>query len=256
MCLITFQYQPGAEYPLIVVQNRDESYERESLPIHFWNDFPNVLAGRDKKHGGAWSGVTKSGQFAALTNRPFTDFPQPKDSLSRGKLVKDYLTKEISSDNYLTYLKESRYHYDSYHLIFGSIDEFHFYTNATDEHFIFKPGLFSISNTNDDLSVHKKTRSKELVKDYLTQVETPDLDKLIELFQDTVPANRLEEIPEDVPLDLAKRNSSIFIQGEEFGTVNTTAFVVHKSGQLTMKEVRYNEKEKIETTEETMIINL
>ncbi|HET8963390.1 MAG TPA: NRDE family protein, partial [Chitinophagales bacterium] len=68
MCLINFAFKYHSDYPLIVVANRDEFYNRPTAPLHWWEDKPNILAGRDLKDGGTWMGISKSGKFAALTN--------------------------------------------------------------------------------------------------------------------------------------------------------------------------------------------
>ena len=45
MCLILFAYKQHKDYPLIVAANRDEFFDRPTEPVHFWHDFPEILAG-------------------------------------------------------------------------------------------------------------------------------------------------------------------------------------------------------------------
>ena len=52
MCLIAIAYQAQAARPLVVAANRDEAYARPTQPAHFWEDHPEVLAGRDLEAGG------------------------------------------------------------------------------------------------------------------------------------------------------------------------------------------------------------
>ena len=47
MCLILFAYKVHPIYNLIVAANRDEFYKRATAPVHFWEDVPEILAGRD-----------------------------------------------------------------------------------------------------------------------------------------------------------------------------------------------------------------
>lgn len=35
------------EFRFILIFNRDEYYSRETANAHFWDDFPNILAGND-----------------------------------------------------------------------------------------------------------------------------------------------------------------------------------------------------------------
>ncbi|OJF97018.1 NRDE family protein [Alkalibacterium sp. 20] len=254
MCLITISFKQHPSYPLIIVQNRDESYIRESQPIHIWGDFPDIIAGRDTLHGGTWAGITKSGRVASLTNRPFEEFSAGEDSLSRGKLVKDFLAGHDSPEAFLHYMRVNRFNYDSYQLVFGTVDDLHVYSNATDQHRVLQPGLHSLSNTNDDLSSHKVIRSLDLVGEYLKSHPEPILDDLLTLYNDKKQADRLKRIPEYLSMDLALKHSSIFVEGDKFGTVNTTALSVHKDKTVKMKEYRYDRNALIETTEKKFLL--
>src|SRR5690554_8106580 len=98
MCLIVFAKDYHPDYKLILAANRDEFFERPSLPAHFWEDEP-ILAGKDIKAGGTWCGITKTGRIAAITNyRDIKAFK--KDALSRGKIVTDYLSGTSSPELY------------------------------------------------------------------------------------------------------------------------------------------------------------
>ena len=68
MCLISMQLSQHASYKLMLVANRDEQYDRPSLPAHFWPDHPDLLAGKDLSENGTWLGITKQGRIAAVTN--------------------------------------------------------------------------------------------------------------------------------------------------------------------------------------------
>ena len=68
MCLILLAVDCHPKYRLVVAANRDEYYNRETLPAAFWSDNPSILAGRDLRQGGTWMGITTEGRFSALTN--------------------------------------------------------------------------------------------------------------------------------------------------------------------------------------------
>ncbi|MCX5835398.1 MAG: NRDE family protein [Deltaproteobacteria bacterium] len=68
MCLILLSFKQHSRYPVILAANRDEFYERPSAPVTFWDEAPNILAGRDMKDGGTWLGITRKGRIAAVTN--------------------------------------------------------------------------------------------------------------------------------------------------------------------------------------------
>lgn len=247
MCLIASRIKKDAEYPFVFVGNRDEEYARPSKSIHFWEDEPTILAGRDLKHFGTWLGITKTGRFATLLNHPFTDFQlnANKESLSRGKLARDFLTEESTVNEFLSGLKKTRYQYDGYHFLFGTIQNLILYSNTLNREICFDDGIYSLSNSETDLSQFKLKRSKSFFEDYLTKNEDPRLDDLISLFQDDKTDETITYFPEGVSFESARRNTSMFVKGETFGTVGTTAIIVHKNGDVKVKEVRYNQKNQI-----------
>ena len=90
MCLILFSLNSNDQFNLVLAANRDEQYGRPSSAADFWDDHPNVLAGRDLSAGGTWLGVTRNGRFAAVTNFR-EDPPYPIPPKSRGELTTNFL---------------------------------------------------------------------------------------------------------------------------------------------------------------------
>jgi uncharacterized protein with NRDE domain len=113
LCLILFAYQAHDKYKLIVAANRDEFYERPTAPVHFWEDYPNILAGRDLLKMGTWMGVTATGRFAALTN--YRDPKEQSDGKrSRGELPADFLKDNEHPEIYMYGLAKKRNLYPGY----------------------------------------------------------------------------------------------------------------------------------------------
>lgn len=255
MCLVTFAQGFHSDYALVLLANRDERYARPSAAMHFWDDYPELLAGRDLEHGGTWLGLTRSGRFATLTNHPFTQW-QPVAPVSRGRLVSDFLNGTASAEEYLLLLRESRSSYEGYHLIFGYLTgELWVYSNVEDRVERYQQSVHSVGNTYDDLTKHKEMRSMALLTNYLEAVSEEatasplEVDDLVALFQDGVPSDNLTLIPSDLSVEVARQNSSIFIKGDYFGTVGTTVILVGHDGWVTTKELRYNQEMVIEVTE-------
>ena len=99
MCLIALAQPAGHGARLLVAANRDEFFERPTAPAAFWEDHPHVLAGRDRRAGGTWLGVSRTGRFAAITN-----YRNPRDrrddAPSRGALVSDFLIGTATAEAY------------------------------------------------------------------------------------------------------------------------------------------------------------
>ena len=122
MCLINLHFQDHPNYKLIVAANRDEFYERPTSPAHFWEDEPNLLAGRDLVQMGTWLGITKEGRFAALTNyRDPAEFGVVKES--RGEIVKNFLVEDTSPLDFIKKLSGKKDDYNGFNIIIGNADQ-------------------------------------------------------------------------------------------------------------------------------------
>ena len=89
MCTLLFRHKPGDEYPLALLANRDEAYNRPSAGWAWRGVDRDFFAPLDEEAGGTWIGLGRSGVVVALTNI----FPPAKgvDLRSRGALVADSL---------------------------------------------------------------------------------------------------------------------------------------------------------------------
>ncbi len=243
MCLVTFIKDGHPDYPFILVANRDEMYERPAAPIHEWEDNPSVTAGMDLKAYGTWLGFTKEGKFISVLNHPFVEWePAIQPPHSRGQLLRDYLTTDISIEAFKDYLQEHRKEYAGYHLLFGTFEELHYYSNVQDAFHTFGSGIHCLANTFDDLSHHRRDRSADLLSQYIdSKTGELDLEELTALLSDKQVAETVEDYPEEIPYEDAQRHSAVFIQGKEFGTVGTTAILVGKDGQVNVREVKYDQ---------------
>ena len=250
MCLVTFMKDVHPDYPLIFITNRDELYDRAAAPIHRWVDYPEVTAGVDLKAYGTWLGYAKNGKFIAVLNHPFEKWaPSLEEPRSRGKLLRDYLTTDISITEFEHILRETRTEYNGYHLIFGTFDDLRYYSNINNVFQNFKTGTHTISNTTDDLSKHRKEYSCALLKNYVDKHKNDlKLDELVQLMQNKEPSEDLEDFPPELSMDIAKEASAIFIKSEEFGTVGTTAILLDKEGRIQVKEVKYSPEKITEIT--------
>lgn len=89
MCVLLVQFRVRDDAPVVLLANRDEDYARAFDPPVLWPEPFGIVAPRDRKAGGTWFGVNRTGLVAAITNRPA---PHPREGTrSRGLLVRDAL---------------------------------------------------------------------------------------------------------------------------------------------------------------------
>jgi uncharacterized protein with NRDE domain len=121
MCLIVLSYRHHPGFRLILAANRDEFYDRPTRSLSFWQDRPDILAGLDMRGGGTWLGITKTGRIAAITN--FRHIPSMRqDAPSRGMLVKDFLTGDVSPTEYAAHVQSIGNRYNGFNLIVGDAE--------------------------------------------------------------------------------------------------------------------------------------
>ena len=145
MCLILFSYQTHPKYSLILAANRDEYYNRPTEPLAFWNDRPDILAGRDLKRKGVWLGITRTGRICAITNfrEPFLRI---ESAPSRGLLVSDFLAGQESPEFYLNQIKQVGNRYNGYNLLAGDRSGLYYYSNQANAVQKLTAGLYGLSN--------------------------------------------------------------------------------------------------------------
>jgi len=102
-------------YSLIILDNRDEFILRPTSRPHWWSSYhQEILSARDlqREEQGTWLGITKSGNFAVLTNYRETDTHDANHPVqgtrSRGGMVTAWLTspEEKSTEQFVHHLLE------------------------------------------------------------------------------------------------------------------------------------------------------
>ena len=144
MCLIAFAWRPDHPLPLVLAANRDEFYERASLPLSEWADAPGLYAGRDLQAGGTWLGVSRDGRFAALTN--IRDPRQAKGPRSRGELPVEFLRGALDAEAFLAGLRPRLGDYSGFNLLLGDRRRLFFFNSEEGCARRLAPGLYGLSN--------------------------------------------------------------------------------------------------------------
>lgn len=247
MCLILFALQAHPDYPLIVAANRDEFFERPSSAAQFWQDQPEILAGRDLQAGGTWLGVNRSGVFSAVTNVRNGHEPQDRPG-SRGELVTQSLSLE--PEHALEKARGNQDHYNGFNLLCGTPEQLHYFSNRKDAPAqLLKPGIYGLSNALLDSSWPKVDSAKHDLQSILnTQAHSPISLQMALL---DMMANDQQAIAEELPdtgIDqpLEQLLSSRFIATEHYGTRATTVVLYHRNGQIDFLEQGFDHQAKLE----------
>lgn len=236
MCLINFQYKHHPKYKLVVAANRDEFYGRPAQEAHFWEDQPDILAGRDLLQMGTWLGVTKSGRFAALTNYRDPSLPET-GKISRGALVKDYLASDLDPEAFLKTLKPDAY--TGFNVLLGDTGNLFYYNNLEQKISEVSAGTHGLSNHFLNTPWPKVVKGKSLLENYLDGRTEADPDDLFEILHDADQAADPHLPVTGVGLEFERVLSPIFIKTPDYGTRSATVLLVDYDDNITFAERVY-----------------
>jgi uncharacterized protein with NRDE domain len=236
MCLIFISINQHPDFKLVVAANRDEFYNRKTEAAHFWNDEPNILAGRDLEAGGTWLGVSKSGYVSMITN-----YRDPKNidpnARSRGKLVSGYLSDGADGKKYLSDIAHPE-KYNGFNLITGTPDALYYFSNYREGITEMKSGIYGLSNHLLDTPWPKVKKGKEYFSEVLSKSFTAN-DLFLLLSNEAVADDDL--LPETgVGLPRERSLSAMFIKSPGYGTRCSTVITVDKSDRLQFFERVYD----------------
>jgi len=247
MCLILFAWRSHALFPLVLAANRDEFYERPSAPASFWEEAPDLLAGRDLREGGTWLGITRSGKFAAVTNYrdPASLKPQAP---SRGALVSGYLLGREGPQDYLDRIQQDADRFNGFNLFVGDSSDLFYFSNRGDRRLL-EPGVYGVSNGLLDTQWPKVERGKAAFRDLLDRKRELSPEPFFELLADR---NRPPDasLPETgVGLEWERILSPLFIESPVYGTRSSTVLFVDRHGWATFEQREFNGSRHPRTTD-------
>ncbi|MGM9427842.1 NRDE family protein [Hydrogenophaga sp. MI9] len=171
MCLIAFAIGVDPERPLLLAANRDEFFDRPTEPLHRWKlpDGTGVVAGRDRRDGGTWLGISEAGRVAMLTNVRSAN-PGP-GRRSRGELTTRWLSVGTDWSSLLAGIDPADY--GGFNLVIGDLDTgFWSWISNRDpghphadhaaplHHQTLAPGVYGLSNATLDTPWPKTQRLK------------------------------------------------------------------------------------------------
>ncbi len=238
MCLIFLALNQHPTYKLIVAANRDEFYARKTAPIHFWNNHPEIIGGRDLEASGTWMAMNKNGKISLVTNYRDPANINPK-APSRGRLVSDYLMNKETPSEYLGSLQPIAKQYNGFNLLVGSAEELWYLSN-------YKEGIQKLDNAVYGLSNHlldtpwpKVERGKGKFKEVISS-DLLEPDRLFDFLRDERVAND-DQLPNTgVGKERELALSAMFIKMQGYGTRCSTVVLIDKKNCVSYSERVYN----------------
>ena len=252
MCLIAIAIDQHSKYPLIIAANRDEFYNRPTAALDFWEDQPDILAGRDLQGYGTWLGITKSGRIGAITN-----FRDPQALLrqsqgpSRGDLIRRFLEGNESPQTYLEQIQPSKNLYNGFNLVVGHINELWWYSNVSDKIKQLSQGIHGISNHLLNTPWPKVRKIKADLTDIINKNRHIDPEWIFGKLSDQQRPPDADLPDTGIGLEWERILSPIFITSEIYGTRSSSIIFIDKSGVATFYERTYNPKADAIVAEET-----
>ncbi|HEY8101286.1 MAG TPA: NRDE family protein [Burkholderiaceae bacterium] len=237
MCLIVFAWHVVPGMPLIAASNRDEFYDRPAVPAAWWQDHPQVFAGRDLQGGGTWMGVTKDGRFAAITNVR-NPAENRADAPSRGMLVSNYLIGKSTAQEYIAEIDPHTADFNGFNLLIGDHDTLIWYSNkAGDDARNGKPltpGIYGISNGGLDSCWPKVVRTKAQFASLLCQCAPEEA--FFDMLADTTRASDCRLPKTGVSMELERVLSSVCIESPNYGTRVSTVVKLDAANNAVLYE--------------------
>ncbi len=235
MCLILLSYDTHPVYRMVLAANRDEFYSRPTAPLDFWDDHPDILAGRDLKCLGVWLGVTRNGRIAAVTNFREPGF-QIAGAPSRGLLISDFLVSKESPKQYLEYLELVGNKYNGFNMILGDRTELFYYSNRANRVQTLLPGLYGLSNHLLNTPWPKVQKGKASLAKQLSGKDKIDLEGIFSILKDNTypPDNMLPDTGAGYKWE--RILSPLFITSKFYGTRSSSIVLMERNGKITFLE--------------------
>jgi len=237
VCLVFLALNKHSQYKVIVAANRDEFYARNTAPAAFWKDNAGILGGRDLEAAGTWMAMNTNGKISLVTNYRDPHNINP-NAPSRGKLVTDYLTGDISPEAYLLNIEPSAKRYNGFNLLVGQLDNWWYLSNHKAGIQKLESGIYGLSNHVLDTAWPKVTLGKQNFSRMLEYDVWPE-----ELFKMLYNEQRAEDIklPDTgIGLERERALSPMFIKTKGYGTRCSTVLLIDNENHVQYYERTYD----------------
>jgi len=237
MCLLIAAVDVHPGFRLVMAGHRDEFHDRPAAPLGWWDDSPDILAGRDLQAGGTWLGVDRRGRVSVVTN-----FRAPSSEReaapSRGLLVPGFLASGLPAAQFTDRLAQGASAYSGFNLLAWDGSTLAYCGGPDAGARTLPPGIYGLSNARLDTPWAKLTRIRERVRGLLSG-GAPRPESLFRALDDRRPAPD-DQLPETgIGMELERLLSAPFIVSPRYGTRCTTIVLVGRDGDVQVAERRY-----------------
>ncbi|XP_055939378.1 transport and Golgi organization 2 homolog [Argiope bruennichi] len=255
MCLLTFYLNPNAsetELYLVLVNVRDEIYNRPTKLADFWEQYPQVIGGMDMepgKEGGTWLAMNKKGKIGALLNILQPDEEILPGKKGRGFLAFDYVVGDQDCFTYLNDVSREGKDYNEFLLVaieFSSlkVPKIACYTNSSSlPPVLLEPGIHSFGNSIEREQPWPKVpklkeKFSEVIEKYPSIFQKDDLlNELFALLQDRTRYSvddNMKKQGKSKTLDFLEKLSAIHVNIPEanYGSRCHTVILIDGSGKV------------------------
>jgi len=239
MCLLLIAYDTHPRYHLVLAANRDEFYERPTAPLGFWEDNPQILAGRDLRSGGTWLGIARYGRLAAITN--YRDPKTIKKNVpSRGLLVKEFLSQREDAEIYIEYIKKVGERYNGFSILLGDKNGIWSYSNRGNAIQRLDPGIHGVSNHLLNTPWPKVEKGKSALGAIVARQEEIDPEEVLNVLSDkSYPPDG--DLPDTgIGLEKERMHSPLFVASEDYGTRSSSVILMERGGKTIFLERRFS----------------
>jgi uncharacterized protein with NRDE domain len=272
MCLIAFSIGAHPRWPLLIASNRDEHFERPTLPLQKWTSSAGqaVISGRDGRSGGIWLGLGERGRVAWLTN--VREPVQQGGARSRGELPLAWIDGTDSVQAFIDRLDPLAY--PGFNLVVGDLvqQRWHWISNrrpglqqmqADWQHQPLSPGVYGLSNAFLDTPWPKTVKLRQQLTQALEEVAQaePLRERLWTALSDRQPAPD-DALPRTgVPTETERALSSarVLFPDGRYGTRSSTLLMVDAPSdgpwQAQMEERSWDPHTLGQSRRETLVVS-
>lgn len=240
MCLIALAWKVHPRWPLVLIANRDEAYDRASAPAAFDPEAPHVYGGRDLVAGGSWLQASGQRRLAAVTNVRQGLAPQSAPR-SRGWLVRDFVRGAGGALEAARALDRHAAQYGPFNLLlWDGIDLAVASNRPIPGHAPVAPGIHAMSNGAFDAPWPKSALATRALEAWIDSLPAsggedgnpPDIAPLFTALADGSIAPDHDLPDTGIGLELERALSPPFITGDTYGTRCSTVVLLSRDGIL------------------------